>query len=47
VLRHNAPADVAGWSALVCGPAAMVGEMAMALRRLGMPQAAMQAEGFG
>jgi len=47
VLRHYAPADVAAWSALVFGPAAMVAEIEVALQRLGMRQAAVQAEGFG
>jgi predicted ferric reductase len=46
ILRRYAPADVARWSALACGPSAMVTEAAVALRRLGMPQAAIQAEGF-
>jgi len=46
VLRHYAPAHVAAWSALVCGPATMVAEIEVALQRLGMPRAAVQAEGF-
>jgi predicted ferric reductase len=47
ILRHYVPADVGAWSALVCGPAAMVAEIEAALQRLGMPRAAIQAEGFG
>jgi len=47
VLRRYAPADVPGWSALVCGPPAMVADTAAALERLGMTRAAIQAEGFG
>jgi 3-phenylpropionate/trans-cinnamate dioxygenase ferredoxin reductase subunit len=47
VLRRYAPPDVARWSALACGPPAMVAEAAVTLERLGMPAAAMQAEGFG
>ena len=46
LLRRYAPPDVAGWSALVCGPAAMVVGAATALERLGVPPAAIQAEGF-
>jgi predicted ferric reductase len=46
VLQRHLPRNVAGWSALVCGPPAMVGEVTLALRRLGMPPAAIQAEGF-
>jgi hypothetical protein len=46
LLRRYAPRDVARWSALVCGPSAMVAEAASALQRLGMPPAAIQAEGF-
>lgn len=46
VLRRYAPPDLAWWSALACGPAAMVAEATTALRRLGMPPAAIQAEGF-
>jgi NAD(P)H-flavin reductase len=44
--RRYAPRDVAGWSALVCGPPAMVAEASSTLHRLGMPPAAIQAEGF-
>ena len=47
VLRRYAPADAPGWSALVCGPPAMVADTAAALERLGMTRAAIQAEGFG
>jgi ferredoxin-NADP reductase len=46
VLRRWAPPDLARWSALTCGPAAMVAEATAALQRLGMPQTAIQAEGF-
>jgi NAD(P)H-flavin reductase len=46
VLRRYAPGDVARWSALACGPSAMVAEAAEVLQRLGMPQGAIQAEGF-
>jgi predicted ferric reductase len=46
VLQRHLPGDVALWSALVCGPAAMVAEVSLALRRLGVPPAAIQAEGF-
>jgi predicted ferric reductase len=46
LLRRHAPADVARWSALICGPAAMVGEAATALRLLGVPKTSIQAEGF-
>jgi len=34
------------WSALVCGPPAMVADAAISLQRLGLPRAAIQAEGF-
>lgn len=47
LLRSYAPADIATWSALVCGSPAMVAEASSALQRLGVPQAAIQAEGFG
>jgi predicted ferric reductase len=46
LLRRHAPAEVARWRALICGPAAMVAECASVLRRLGVPPAAIQAEGF-
>ncbi len=46
VLRRYAPSDLARWSALACGPPAMVTEVEAALRRLGMPPTAIQAEGF-
>jgi predicted ferric reductase len=46
VLRRYAPPDIASWSALACGPAAMVAEAAATLKRLGMAPAAIQAEGF-
>jgi predicted ferric reductase len=45
-LRWHAPSDVADWSALICGPPAMVAETTRALIRLGMPAGAVQAEGF-
>jgi NAD(P)H-flavin reductase len=44
VLRRYAPPDLPRWSPLACGPSAMVADAAAALRRLGMPQAAIQAE---
>jgi predicted ferric reductase len=46
ILRRYAPVDVARWSALACGPPAMVAEAAVTLQRLGMPEPAIQAEGF-
>jgi ferredoxin-NADP reductase len=46
VLRRYAPADLAWWSALVCGPPAMAADAVAALRRLGMPPAAIQVGGF-
>lgn len=46
VLRRHAPPDVAVWSALLCGPPAMVAEASLTLQLLGMPEAAIQAEGF-
>jgi predicted ferric reductase len=46
VLRRCVPTELAAWSALICGPATMVSESAIALQRLGMPPAAIQAEGF-
>ncbi|MEA2248346.1 MAG: hypothetical protein QOH46_2875 [Solirubrobacteraceae bacterium] len=46
LLRRHVPRDVATWSALVCGPPAMVTEASASLVRLGMPPAAIQAEGF-
>ena len=45
-LRRYAGADIAAWSALVCGPAAMVADVTAALRGLGMAPAAIQSEGF-
>src|SRR4051794_25503502 len=42
LLRRYKPPDVAGWSALVCGPAAMVAESAWALQRMGLPRAAIR-----
>jgi 3-phenylpropionate/trans-cinnamate dioxygenase ferredoxin reductase subunit len=46
ILTRYAPPDIARWSALLCGPPTMVSQTTSALRRLGMPQAAIQAEGF-
>ena len=47
VLRRYAPPDPRHWKALVCGPPAMVATMTVALRDLGLPPSAVQAEGFG
>lgn len=46
LLRRHVPRDVRGWSALVCGPPAMVAETSVSLVHLGVPAAAIQAEGF-
>jgi predicted ferric reductase len=46
LLRRYAPRDVTHWSALVCGPSAMVTEVSTTLQRLGVPPASIQAEGF-
>ncbi|MEV4422711.1 ferredoxin reductase family protein [Patulibacter sp. NPDC049589] len=46
LLRRYAPRDIARWSALICGPAAMVAEASVTLALLGMPMRAIQAEGF-
>jgi predicted ferric reductase len=46
VLLRHAPPDLTRWCALACGPPSMVAEAALTLRSLGMPQAAIQAEGF-
>jgi predicted ferric reductase len=46
LLARLAPHDVAAWNALVCGPPAMVTEVQLGLMRLGLPRAAVQAEGF-
>ena len=46
LLRRHTPEDVVHWSALVCGPSAMVAEGEAALQRLGVPPSAIQAEGF-
>ncbi len=46
LLRRYAPRDLARWSALICGPSAMVADAALALQQLGLPKAAIQAEGF-
>ncbi|MFL5846887.1 MAG: ferric reductase-like transmembrane domain-containing protein [Solirubrobacteraceae bacterium] len=45
LLRH-APRDVRRWSALVCGPPAMVSEVTTSLVGLGVAPSAIQAEGF-
>lgn len=45
--RRHAPADPTGWNALVCGPPAIVAGVSAALRRIWLPPAAIQAEGFG
>ena len=47
VVRRHVPRDLAGWRALVCGPPAMVAALSAALRRIGLPQSAIHAEGFG
>ncbi|WP_028066023.1 ferredoxin--NADP reductase [Solirubrobacter soli] len=46
LLRRHAPSDVMDWSSLLCGPPAMVTELGEAVRRLGMPNSAIQVEGF-
>ena len=46
-VRDSFTPHVSGWSALVCGPAAMVADASAALRRLGVPPSRIQAEGFG
>ena len=46
LLRRYAPHDPSGWSALVCGPPGMVADASGALRRIGLPASAIQAEGF-
>ncbi len=46
LLTRHAPRDVAAWSALVCGPPAMVADTTAALVALGVPARAVQAEGF-
>jgi predicted ferric reductase len=46
LLRRHVPRDVARWSALVCGPPAMVAQASASLAGLGMPLPAIQAEGF-
>jgi predicted ferric reductase len=46
LLRRYAPPDPDTWSALVCGPPAMVSDASRALVRLGMAPTAVQAEGF-
>jgi ferredoxin-NADP reductase len=46
VLESVRPRDLARWTALICGPPAMVADTAAALPRLGMPRAAIQTEGF-
>ncbi len=47
LVRRHAPADLTGWNALISGPPGMVAGMSAALRRIGLPPAAIQAEGFG
>jgi predicted ferric reductase len=47
LLRRSAPANVARWNALVCGPPALVQIAERTLLDLGMPPRAIQAEGFG
>jgi predicted ferric reductase len=46
VLRRHAPPDLRRWTALVCGPPAMIADVTATLGRLGMPWAAVQAEGI-
>jgi predicted ferric reductase len=46
LLRRHAPSDMNDWSSLLCGPPAMVAELGEAVRRLGVPNSAIQAEGF-
>jgi predicted ferric reductase len=46
LLRRYVPPNVARWSALACGPSAMVADVAWALQNLGMPKGAIQVEGF-
>ena len=46
LLRRHAPRDLAAWTALICGPPAMVADATSALVGLGMAPAAVQAEGF-
>lgn len=47
LLRRHAPADLTGWNALVCGPPGMVASVSAAVRRIGLAQSAIHAEGFG
>ncbi|MDQ8044450.1 MAG: ferredoxin reductase family protein [Solirubrobacteraceae bacterium] len=47
VLGRHTPRHLDRWSALVCGPAAMVEQTTETLRALGMRRGAIQAEGFG
>lgn len=46
LLRRVVPGDVRGWTALLCGPPAMVDELEAELLRMGLPRTAIQAEGF-
>ncbi len=46
LLRRHAPTRLPGWSALICGSPPMVADVSVALRRLGLPARAIQAEGF-
>jgi predicted ferric reductase len=47
LIARYAPPRLHRWSALVCGPPAMVAGAEIVLRELGMPAASIQAEGFG
>ncbi|MFL5846346.1 MAG: ferric reductase-like transmembrane domain-containing protein [Solirubrobacteraceae bacterium] len=46
LLRRYAPEDITAWSALICGPPAMVDEISASVLGLGVPASAIQAEGF-
>lgn len=46
LLTRVAPPELTGWSALICGPPAMVAAAEHTLRGLGIPARAVQAEGF-
>ena len=47
LLRRLLPAEARRSSALICGPPEMVSGASAALRRIGFPASAVQAEGFG
>lgn len=47
LLRRYAPRHPERWSALICGPTAMVEQTTQTLRDLGLRRSAIQAEGFG